>query len=309
MATPLLLHLRKDYPNAKIIWIVGKSAASIVEATHLASQVIVVDEQALLRGSYFAKFKVLYSIWRQIRWMHFDLCITAHIDPRYRVISYLTRCAKRKFWNQKSKRSHAEQYLSLAPDVAQPKSLHALFPKLDLPDNPMILPDRFIVLAPGGAKNILADNPLRRWPIEYYASLLKHLQTLFFQILVIGGPDDAWVRQHFADIHYVDLIGSQTVLQTVSLLKKCNLLITHDCGPLHLGKLAECETIALFGPTMPCEIVGESEKIHVLWGGETLACRPCFNGKTFAPCQNNVCLREISPERVFRLVCEVLNCK
>ena len=53
--------------------------------------------------------------------------------------------------------------------------------------------------------------------------------------------------------------------------------------------------IALFGPTNPNELLWIDESVTVLWGGEQLACRPCYDGREFARCANNVCLSSVSP--------------
>jgi len=182
-----------------------------------------------------------------------------------------------------------------------------LFPSLTFPQTPYSSPLPIVALAPGGAKNILADDALRRWPIESYASLAKKLSALPIQLVLTGGASDEWIRKYFADIPHVDLIGKLDLLQLASLFKECRLLITHDSGPLHLSKLAACPAIGLFGPTMPAEKVGANEKIKVLWGGERLACRPCYDGKTYAPCKNNLCLASISPEKVFEEAERILN--
>jgi heptosyltransferase-2 len=36
----------------------------------------------------------------------------------------------------------------------------------------------------------------------------------------------------------------------------------------------------------------------VLWGGAHLPCRPCYDGREFARCSDNVCISSISPAEV-----------
>ena len=81
-------------------------------------------------------------------------------------------------------------------------------------------------------------------------------------------------------------------------MQHSDLVITHDGGPLHLALLAGTRLIALFGPTSPHEKVPERDGVVVLWGGADLACRPCYDGNDYADCPLNVCLREVSVERV-----------
>ena len=81
-------------------------------------------------------------------------------------------------------------------------------------------------------------------------------------------------------------------------MQQSDLVITHDGGPLHLALLAGTRLIALFGPTSPHEKVPERDGVVVLWGGADLACRPCYDGNDYADCPLNVCLTEVSVERV-----------
>lgn len=104
---------------------------------------------------------------------------------------------------------------------------------------------------------------------------------------------------YFEAIPHENWVGRLDLLQLVALFKQSSLFITHDSGPLHLAKLVGVSTLALFGPTNPYEKVSTEENIEVIWGGKHLACRPCYNGKTYASCARNGCLQSLSPEQVF----------
>jgi heptosyltransferase-2 len=157
-----------------------------------------------------------------------------------------------------------------------------------------------VILAPGGAKNAQCDDALRRWPIEHYAALAKQLADHPVEIALTGAATDSWVEPHFQDIPHHNFIGKLPLLDLVTLLKQASLLITHDSGPLHLAKLVACPTIALFGPTNPYEKLSASENIHLFWEGGKLPCSPCYDGKNYARCSQNVCLSRITPEAVLR---------
>ena len=44
-----------------------------------------------------------------------------------------------------------------------------------------------------------------------------------------------------------------------------------------------------------------------IWGGQGFACRPCYDGRDFAPCQFNGCMHQVSPEMVLRELDQLLN--
>jgi heptosyltransferase-2 len=155
-----------------------------------------------------------------------------------------------------------------------------------------------VMIAPGGAKNVLRDDGLRRWPLEEYARVAADLAARSLRVVISGGAGDEWVSPAFADLPVVDLVGKTDLIQLASTIQACDLLITHDSGPMHLGFLARTATLALFGPTRPSERLAHGAKYAALWGGEQLACRPCYDGRNYAPCRNNVCIQSIRPEEV-----------
>lgn len=310
MSLPLLTYLRQHYPKAHVTWVCGRQVSPLIRATGLVDRLIEVDEAALLGGSLTA----LAKLWMRLAGRFYHICIIAHADPRYRILSWPILCLKRRFWDRKARRIrpvpgryHGEEYVRLLSEIDGPDAPLIEFPKLTVAIAREKIPTgTLIAIAPGGAKNVLADDPLRRWPIESYASLIKKLAEYPVQVLVLGADTDHWVKERFAGLAYVDLIGKLSLTETVALMKECRILITNDSGPLHLAKLAGCRTIALFGPTSPWERVGRDEKIKVLWGGERLSCRPCYDGKTYASCKSNVCMRSIRPEQVIQEVVRFL---
>ena len=308
---PLLTHLHKEYPGVLITWVCGEQVRPLLESTGLIHEVIVINDKKLLIGSFFSKIRVLFSLWIRLFLRSFDLCLTAYSDPRYKLLSLTTLSKiKRGFYRDYRGafpipgRYHTYEYLRLIRREVEPLNLIPEFPKLNLPKYEKGGKPR-IILAPGGARNLLADSPMRRWPIESYRELLRLLNTLPVEIMITGAESDKWVTDYFTDSIYTNLIGKLSLLELVGLLEGAELLITHDSGPLHLGKLVNIPTIALFGPTNPLEFVGpklEHGHIKVLWGGENLLCSPCYDGKCYAKCSTHECLKNINPQDVFQYV-------
>lgn len=288
MTLPLLRALRSQHPDARIDWLSGSLVAQLIQSTQLIDHLYTLDEHALFHGS---KVLQVLRAWRQIG--VYDEIYLCHTDPRYRfLIPPWCRGKCHAFGPQEPRPGHyhAEEYLRLAR--FEPP---ALFPPLTLP--PVALPPGpLIAFAPGGAANPGAIVALKRWPIAHYRALIEQLQG-HATLLVTGSPSDSWVREHLPIGSYVDLIGKLSLVELVSVLSQVKCLITHDSGPLHLGKLVSCPTIALFGPTPASSFVGPRESIRVLTS--KLPCRPCYDGKRFANCTDNQCLQTIAPKEVF----------
>ena len=317
MALPLLAHIRTHFPKSHITWICGDQVKPLIEATRLVDTLISVNEKKLLKGNIVSKFATLFKLWIRLLGRKFDLSLTLHPDPRYRWISFPIRCNDRRFWTRQwgrinpiPGRYHTTEYLRLFTGNDGPEETPIVFPKIHFPKERELLSSLagkpIVAIAPGGAKNILADDALRRWPISSYASFMKGLSEYPVHLVVVGTESDRWVLEHFSGIQYRDLVGKLELLQLLSFLEASQLLITHDSGPLHLAKLANCPAIGLFGPTNPFEKVGKGEKIKVLWGGEHLACRPCYDGKTYAACKRNICLENVQPQKVLHEALQLL---
>lgn len=308
MTMPLLTHLHKKYPGVLITWVCGEQVSPLLNSTNLVHEVIIVNERALLKGWFFQKLKTVITLWKKLFLRTFDLCITAYADPRYRILSIMTLCKKKSSFYRNSGgqfpipgRYHVYEYLRLASTGKEPLHLIPEFPKITLPKR-QFSANSFIVLAPGGAKNVLADDAFRRWPIQHYAALMQLLQNGLVEVVVTGVKSDEWVTEYFQGMTYTNLIGKLTLIEMLALLKEAQLLVTHDSGPLHLGKLVDCPTIAIFGPTNPWEKISIDENIRVVWGGENLSCRPCYDGKKYAKCIENRCMSSISPDQIFKMV-------
>jgi heptosyltransferase-2 len=165
---------------------------------------------------------------------------------------------------------------------------------------------RRVALVPGGTKNVLRESALKRWPVDGYVDVARALSDDGCEVVLAGDAHDAWVRASFGGVTVTDRIGAISLPETVALFGGCDLVISHDTGPMHLARLARTPVLALFGPTPPSHFLPENESDTVLWGGEDLACRPCYDGREFADCSDNQCMKSISAEVVLRTARTIL---
>ena len=294
MALPLVSH----FHGSHLTWVVGKTALPLLEATGAIDEILVVDEERLFKESLWQRCKELGKIQMRLALKRFDLILIGNADWRYSLIPLFARGKTVKRFRP-SGAYHAQEYLRLVGSTSPVQ-----FPPLSIPPSKVVDQalgkTKPIVLVPGGARNILADDALRRWPVQFYASLAEKLQSQGIPVVLAGSASDEWVLPFFSGVECVSLIGKLELMELLALCQRARLLITHDTGPLHLAKLVRCPTIALFGPTDPFEKVGAEENIKVLWGGHHLPCRPCYNGKTYARCTKNECMQSLSVEQVLR---------
>ncbi|MFA7068993.1 MAG: glycosyltransferase family 9 protein [Acidaminococcaceae bacterium] len=318
MALPMLDEIKREYPDAEVTWIVGECAVSIIEMFPV-HHVICINERKLLIGNSFERMQTIFSVWRKIAFEHFDLILLGHSDRRYRIITLLTKGLQRSFGQSKEKRKFpiparhfTDEYVRLVHnnDCRQQVTPPALLSLPRTEKTATLLQGtcegRRVVLAPGGAKNILADNKIRRWPIDNFVQLARLLREKGFFIILTGAKSDEWILPYFSEITTVNLVGKTSLQELISVFSAVDLVVTHDSGPMHLAGLAGSRILALFGPTNPYEIAPRSKQLQFLWYPEKYACCPCYDGKTYAKCADNVCLREITPKQVYVEILQML---
>lgn len=303
MASSLPGAIRARDPDAHVTWLCGSAAADLVRLFAGVDEVLVVDELSLLGGSGLGRAAALLSVWRRLAGRRFDEVLVAHGDWRFRALVLPVRASRvRTLSHGPSRRMlpvpgryHGDEYVRLLEDGSRgPITGH-----WPLADVRPALPSRSsphggVVLVPGGARNVLRESALKRWPIESYRDLAARLRGAGVNVTLVGDAADAWVKPHFAGIDVNDQIGAHGVVGTLGVMSAAELVISHDTGPMHLARLVRVPLLALFGPTSPSQFVTEDAMTSVIWGGASLACRPCYDGREFAACTDNLCMKDIT---------------
>jgi heptosyltransferase-2 len=319
VASTVLERLRVDQPDAEITWLCGSSAASLVKLYDTVCDVIVVDERALFRGNPLMRARTIVALWAKLIPRRFDRVLLLHVDKRYRLlvaplvgasICALSR-AEHGAMIPVPARWLGDEYARLVGGTAHVGPIERRFGMSDLraqftATRPTDNRTR-VVLVPGGARNVLRDDALRRWPVANYVELAGLLIDRGVDVVLVGSPDDAWVTPAFDDMAVDNRIGTLDLTGSLHAMRNCDLVVSHDTGPMHLARLVRTPLVALFGPTIPAQVLWMDETVTALWGGAHLACRPCFDGREFATCTDNICISSVSPERVLAAALERLS--
>jgi heptosyltransferase-2 len=317
MASSLARRLRDAKPDAHITWLCGETVAALVECFADVDDVMSVDDRRLLTGGTIDRLRVVLALRSRLRPLRFDAAYLLHPDPRYRIVTSSLRGTGVVIAQSRSNRRRPAnpipgRYLgdeaARLMDGRDNGPIQGHFPLGRLkPFSPTPRVDRpRVVIVPGGAKNVLRESALKRWPVEHYVAVARALVGDGFEVTLVGNAGDDWVRPHFSTVPITNLIGRTSIPETLSLFAGSDLVIAHDTGPMHLARLVGSRLIALFGPTAPTSFVAPDETTTVLWGGEHLACRPCYDGREFADCADNECMSSISADVVIRTARTIL---
>ncbi len=109
-------------------------------------------------------------------------------------------------------------------------------PVLDVP---------YALLVPGTSPS---QGGAKKWPIERFAAVARHLSRHELRPAVIGGPaeaDDAATILR-ACPEALNLVGRTSLQELAGFASRAALAVGGDTGPIHLAAMMGCPTIALF---------------------------------------------------------------
>lgn len=316
--------------GSAIDWLCGKSVEPLLSCYSWIRPIVASD--AILAGpgpgpGTAAAIAELLRIWIKLAGSslaglslagsRYDLCAILQYDRRYRMLTLPVRARRtislerdHREFKLVSERHHTAEFARILcnlPDRFRAENFAPVSPDR-LPPCPMPRNGKTrVALAPGGARNPLRDDPQRRWPLESYTALARILLDRGYEVVTTGGPGDAWVEAGFAGLPVVNRIGAWAIPQTIAFYGSCDCVVTHDSGPMHLAGVTECGLVGLFGPTTPSKALPRRKDVIGLWGGERLACRPCYDGHTFAPCNWNACMMAVTPQHAADAVDAILH--
>ena len=103
----------------------------------------------------------------------------------------------------------------------------------------------------------------------------------------------------------VSIAGSFALADLPALFSLASLMVTNESGPAHFAAASGLPTIVLFGPETP-ELYRPLGNSTAIYAG--LACSPCVSASNHrkSACSDNICMRAISVDQVFRAADGVL---
>jgi heptosyltransferase II len=320
LTIPLIMATKKAFPDAYLSVMVIPKVKEILETNPDVDEIIVYDKNGKDRS--WMSFRTLVT---KIKARHFNVAILPHRSFKSSLLCFLARIPKRIGFTTAAGRY---LYTDKVP-YRQSNMVHEIDRNLDLL-KPLEVKDRksIFFLDPGkeavnyalelgneyeikSTDLVIGINPGSVWPTkryttERYAALADRLiQELKATVVIIGGPSDTPVADKMAhEMHEtaINLTGRNTISQMSAVMKRFNLLITNDCGALHIAVALGVPVVAIFGPTTQDQgFWPYSAKDIVV--EKDLPCRPCGkHGSMHCPKRHFNCMKLITVSDVFNAV-------
>jgi ADP-heptose:LPS heptosyltransferase len=154
--------------------------------------------------------------------------------------------------------------------------------------------------------------PQRRWDRDNYCTLAGLIAHEWDDALVLitGSPAEREealrMQEKVNHPRFRSFAGMHKLTVITALYNVAEVLVSNDSGPAHFSAIAPIRSIVLFGPETP-KLYGSLGNTEAIWA--ELSCSPCVtaaNQKNSA-CNDAVCMKLITPERVLESVRGALN--
>lgn len=149
----------------------------------------------------------------------------------------------------------------------------------------------------------------KRWPIENYREVMEQISSKQqCSWVIVGTAKEALLSKTLSENFYgsvENFCGKTTLLELITELNKCHLLLTNDTGTMHLADQLRIPVVAIFGSTEPT-LTGPKSKTtppHRILRHK-VECSPCY----LRECPIDFrCMKELTPEKVEAAILETLS--
>lgn len=315
-ALPVLRLLRLEFPEARIDWWILRGLMPLLEGDPDVRRLIPFDRKDWGKPRHWPS---VVRLVRELRAERYDWILDLQGLARSAVFG--RACGGARFvgvrdWRELAPVFHGESVPRPSPQTHAVDWQRALLTHLGVPlrtgwewiprrtaaaeqlgrDFPELSLDRWIGLQPGARW----DN--KRWPVARFAELVGLLSQSHpgHRIAVFGGGDDRALGQAIAQAHPArcrDLTGRVSLPGMIEALRRMDLLVTNDTGPMHVAAALGKPVVALFGPTDPLRTGPYGQVEFALRAPQPPACAPCLK-PICRHSESLACLNRITPAQV-----------
>lgn len=259
---PVVHAIRKHMPDAKITWIIGKLEARLLNGLP-GVEFIVFDKKGGLK-----EVRKLRGVLKN---REFDVLLHMQVAARANLLSWLVKSPVRIGWDKPRWRDRHQWFINVpVRSLPQQHQVDAFLEFVYAMDIPVEPPQWNIPLSAEDtewAERVLGDgppilmispcssHPLRNWPATRYAEVADYAVTeLGMRVVLTGGPSAPEVQTGQAiemamQSNVLNLIGKDTINQSVALLKQATCVLSPDSGPAHLASAVGTAVIGLYAAT------------------------------------------------------------
>jgi len=313
-ATPALRALRETFPTSKILVLTSSVGRAVLEHNRR------IDGLFVLKKPFLFCFLSLYFRLRKERITH---VISFHTSQRF-TLPFSALFGAKEMIGSYGMNKGLDDLLTQAIDHEE--GIHEIQRRLDLVgvlgahtfdvsmevfetpkedrvaqevlakvQSPEYLP--VIVLHPG------AKDRFKQWPVSHFIALGRRLVAdVGCRLVITGGQEEkSLIQEICAHIPSATPLIHLSVLELAAVLKRVNLVIANDTGPMHLAFSQKTPTISLFSPTNP-RSCGPLSVASAVVLSKPPTCTPCLKKR----CSEPFCLLQLGVDEVYQTALQML---
>ncbi|MDE2824867.1 MAG: glycosyltransferase family 9 protein [Gemmatimonadota bacterium] len=271
LTTPVIRALKRHYAEAELYYLAEAGPAAVLARNPYLEEVIALPDELLPGRSVLTRCGEQLRFLRDLRKRRFDLVIDLFGNPRSALLTLATGARLRvgydvrgrgAAYNVKIRRSDAlrvvDAYLDAVRTIGVPVEddhTEVHFSAEDAAWADSWLAERDV----DGDRRIAALNPGASWPAKTwsagrFAELARRMiEALNLRVLLVAGPGQREAMAGLADMagHACPVVETASLTRLAALIRRCDLFVSNDCGPMHIAAAVGTPTIGLFGPSNP----------------------------------------------------------
>jgi heptosyltransferase-2 len=315
LTTPFLSVLRKAAPGAHITYLVDEKLKDVVLNNPNIDEVMTIDKKGK-DNSIFALRKKAQEISEK----KFDVLINLHPNERCSFIDFLAKVPLKVGFSHFLFRPFLDKVTRLD------RTLHAADMYIDVLAQLGVtnLENNGLEIFPGEKEKINADKfwlekdltsedklvgfnigsavETKRWAPERFAKVADTLEEKGYRTVFFGGPMDEKMVQEATNLMKNKTIiatGKFTIGELAAAMRRCDLIITNDSGPMHVAISQKVPIVAMYGPSSP-KLYGPYTKNATIVTAIP-KCDGCKNGMKHTCIKlKNRCMTDLKVEQVLK---------
>jgi len=319
---PALTSLRRQYPGAHIAWAVEDKSSSILEGHPDLDELLVFERTRIVRlmknPFRFAEGVSLFvRFFSRIRGGGYDLVFDFHGILKSGLIALLSRSQHRVGFEKAFVKEFNYLFTNRKISPSDPRlprvarNLELIRPFVseeNIVDKPIIgltdahrekarafIEDKFgdhhplVAVHPGTSRDI------KKWSTRSFAMVCDMVsEALGARVLITWGPGElkeAEEIRSFSQTRPEVNMQTDSLFELAAVLEKCDLMVTVDSGPMHIGSAVGTPVVAIFGPTDIQVNAPHWQPREIVSGN--MECSPCDENCDLAKCMDAVTPEEV----------------
>lgn len=320
LTTPVISALKTKFPHSRIFFLTKSQYGDVLRTDPRIFSLIQFDPTEKHKG-----FPGFMRLVFQLRSYDFDLLVDLHANLRSFFVRHLVKSKIKLKYNKR----WLSRFLMVHCKFFKTKSIHTVNSymkvlkkmQINTPEkNPLIFLSRddeesskLFLLEQKVEKDdiVVGVHPGARWQTKRWdeGKFKQVCQDLIgrhnCKIMLLGDVGDEELTENISkdmpDAKLIKAVGLPAG-RFMSLIRRCDCLITNDSGPMHMASALQVPVVAIFGPTHPrlgFAPVG-SENVVLC---ANVKCSPCsLHGEKRCSMRSRFCMDLLGPEMVVEAV-------